>query len=497
MKRLQIFTICLSGLALLGGLTSCGGGSGSSSLSTSGESSSSSNSAGTITINFWNTFSQTVRTYLRKKITSFQTLVKENEGVDVVINESSVGSYETTFDTISRSMSTGGNPTIAVAYPDHIATYLAMEGDDAGKYVVNLSDYADDSTVGFGKEAWIGDTGSDDFVDAFIEEGQNYTRSGMYSLPFMKSTEVLFYNQTMTSEILPLYDSDLVGSTAQSNFLNTMSWDKFMDLCTWIKNNYEEKTSITDGSLKWPAYYDSDSNLFISKAYQNDGGYLSLTAAGKGSVDFDSSINRATVTSLKTNYDNGLFSTKGVTGKYGSEYFQSGQVVFDIGSSGGAGYQELTSDNVGIATVPADKNNPLYVSQGPSLCLLRNQGLTKDDNDQRIKYAWKFLKYLTSAEIDSYFCVRTASGYVPVRESAYETASFKSYMNDDTNMLSRNVQVVINDVAGHYFIQPYFSGSADARTEVGSIISNVMTGTKDLDKAFTDAVNNTKKNMTA
>jgi multiple sugar transport system substrate-binding protein len=492
MKRFHTLVLSVSVLALLGGLISCNSSVGSSdSKSDSGSASSS-----TITINFWNTFSQTVRTYLRKKITSFQDLVKTNEGVDVVINESTVGSYDATFDAISRGMPTGNMPTIAVAYPDHIASYLAMEGSTAGKYVVNLSDYANSDTVGFGKESWIGDSGSDDFVKAFIEEGQNYTRKGMYSLPFMKSTEVLFYNQTMTSEILPLYDSTLTSSSAQSAFLSSMSWDKFMDLCEWIKNNYESKTSITDGSLKWPAYYDSDSNLFISKAYQNNGGYLSISDSGVGSVDFDSTVNRSFVSSLKSDFDNKLFTTKGVEGKYGSEYFQAGQVVFDIGSSGGAGYQALTSDNVGVTTAPVDNNNPLYVSQGPSLCLLRNPTYSDEENNKRVEYAWKFLKYLTSAEIDSYFCVRTASGYVPVRESAYKTDSFKTYLNDTENMLSRNVQVVTNDVAGHYLVQPYFSGSADARDEVGSIVTTVLNGSKTIDKAFSDAVNNTKKNMT-
>lgn len=494
MKRSRLILTSILGLSLLGGLFSCGDTTVTSSDSTASGTSSSA-ASGTITVNFWHTFSQTVATFLDKKIEAFEKLIYDNEGVNVDIVASTVGSYDTTFDAISRGMPTGNMPTIAVAYPDHVSSYISAEGTDAGKYVVNLADYADDEKIGFGKEAYLGDTDASDFISAFIDEGKHYIHDGMYSLPFLKSTEVMYYNADMTAELLPAYDSSLTSNSAQKAYLSSLTWDEFMKLCAWIKDNYASKSSIKEGTLKWPAYYDDDSNLFISKAYQNNGGYLSIDADGKGKVDFDSTTNRAFVEDLKTDYNNGLFSTKGLSGQYGSNYFTANNIVFDIGSSGGATYQDLTSGNVGVVKVPYDNDNPLYVSQGPTLCLLRNPSYSDSENDLRVKYGWKFIKYLTSTDIDAFFCVRSANGYVPVRTSSYETTMYKSFMEDDDNTVAKNMQVVSNDVAGHYLVQPYFAGSAYARDEVGGIVTAYLKGTKGLDTAFADAINNTKKYM--
>ena len=88
----------------------------------------------------------------QNKADEFAKLVKENEGVDISINagqDAYQGSYVDIHNKIMSGFNTGDFPTIAVAYPDHVADYIAAESVP-GKYVVNLAELATDEKIGFG-----------------------------------------------------------------------------------------------------------------------------------------------------------------------------------------------------------------------------------------------------------------------------------------------------------------------------------------------------------
>ena len=155
MKKHNLFALMILPL-LLGGLSSC---SDTSSTSNGGSS-----STDPVEITFWHTSGQTVIRELNKKIEDFAALVKENEGVDVKITLSYQGSYDDQLDKILKGFPTGNYPTIAVAYPDHVAEYLESEGSDPGRYVVNLQDYIDNPETTFGAEEWLGDGPADEGV---------------------------------------------------------------------------------------------------------------------------------------------------------------------------------------------------------------------------------------------------------------------------------------------------------------------------------------------
>lgn len=483
MKKHNLFALMILPL-LLGGLSSC---SDTSSTSNGGSS-----STDPVEITFWHTSGQTVIRELNKKIEDFSALVKENEGVDVKITLSYQGSYDDQLDKILKGFPTGNYPTIAVAYPDHVAEYLESEGSDPGRYVVNLQDYIDNPETTFGAEEWLGDGPADDFVTAFYEEGSSYAREGIYSLPLMKSSEVLYYNVDLALAYAYRYDSTINNRDALDEFINNLSWDKFMDFCQFILDDSQSSNPITR-DLVWPAYYDSDENLFISQSYQAGIPFIDINDSGEGEILFNNDEAKSMVSSLKDCYDRGLFTTKGANAdKYGSEYFSTGQVVFDVGSSGGAGYQYPQGDgfDVGIARVPSIDNNPLYVTQGLTLCLLK----TPDDVDGRkADYAWKFLKYLTSSEVNAELCVNGSEGYVPVRTSSYDTDFFNIFL-EEGEFVADVADTVINEIDGHYLNTPCFKGSAAAREAAGGIITQVFLH-GDIDGAFEEAENQAKLAM--
>ena len=481
------FAILAASVLSLASLSACSGGN-----------------SNTLVINFWHTFGKTPGDAVEAQARKFEALIKKQEGVDISFKFTYKGAYGDMVGLVTKSFATSDNPTICVAYPDHVADYFAAE-TPSRQFVVNMLPFANDAEIGFGKEAYLGDEeGMDDFVQAFIDEGLHYSKEGLYSLPYMKSSEVMFYNMTALRKAMPLYDSNITSDTQIKNFMNNMTWDQFMDLCEVVNDN---KSAIVS-TLEVPAFYDSDGNFIISKILQNNIGFSSIDANGKGVLDFNG-VASATFTpsasqtenynkvialleELKADYDLGLFTTKGVFGEYGSNNFTSQKTLFSIGSSGGAGYNFPSSDTfeVGVCKVPASNNNPLYVSQGPSLCLLNNYKVSTDDNAKMIKYAWKFLKYITNKEVNASLTVNGSEGYIPVRESAYDTDTFLSFMENGENY-AKTAETVIYDIDGRYFNTPVFSGSAALRDYIGAALADTLNGEITAKKALDNAIKET------
>ena len=188
-----------------------------------------------VEISFWHTFGQTIQDNLKPQIKKFTDLVKANDGVTVEVNLVPCSNYQTINEDINKGLTTGNIPTIAVAYPDHIADYLEAEGDQPGKFVVNLNDYINDSKVGFGKEKYLGDAEGDsiaDFIPAYIEGGHSFTRDGQFTLPYMKSTEAMLYNYEAVVKVLAHYKPEFQGAeNAIKEYMDNLDWAGFIELC--------------------------------------------------------------------------------------------------------------------------------------------------------------------------------------------------------------------------------------------------------------------------
>lgn len=447
-----------------------------------------------VTINFWHTFGKTVADGIYAHAKTFSKLVKENEGVDVRVKMTYKGAYKDIIGEVSKAVAVGDNPTIAVAYPDHVANYFSLE-KTKGQYVVDLTPFANHNSYGFGKETWLGDTlGQDDFVEAFIDESVSYSFEGMYSLPFMKSTEVMLYNLDLVKKAMPYHDSTIETDDGVREFMNNLTWTEFMDFCENVKGNM---AAISD-TLEVPCVYDSDGNLFITQMYQNEipysgysdkavnTGYIGFNGIGENASAEQIEAYNDTVAMLKKYkrwYDAGLFTTKGVTGEYSSNFLIPQQTMFAIGSSGGSGYSFPSTNEFRIEAckVPAANNNPVYVSQGPTLTLLNNVKLQKADsaiglgnaNDDAVLYGWKFMKYITNPTVNAKICTSNSEGYMPVRQSAYDTVEFTSFMASNSPYV-KVANIVVNEIDGAYFNTPVFKGSAELRTQCESAFADVM-----------------------
>ena len=133
-----------------------------------------------ITITFWHAMGQANQGYIQDIIDRFNVIYP-----NVTVIQAGQGGYTDLRDKITKAISAGTEPNIAQTYPDHVAVYLQ------GRAVLPLDKYMENTTHGFTQ------ADLDDFVPSFLAEGTIYDETGTYySLPFNKSTEVMFYNKT-------------------------------------------------------------------------------------------------------------------------------------------------------------------------------------------------------------------------------------------------------------------------------------------------------------
>ena len=419
-----------------------------------------------VTIIFYHTMDAAKRELLDSYIAEFNTLYP-----NIHIVHSQIGGYDDVRDQIAKEIPEGIQPNIAYCYPDHVALYnLAKAVQTLDAYIDSEAQVtrADGTTETFGLTA----EQKADFIEGYYNEGKQFGDGLMYALPFSKSTEVLYYNKTF-------FDAN--------NLTVPTTWDEMEQL-------FEQIVAIDPMSI--PLGYDSESNWFITMCEQLKIPYTSATAPH---FLFDNDDCKAFVKRFRDWYQNGYVTTQTLHGGYTSGLFVSTSEIksyMSIGSSAGATHQRPAKENgeypfeVGIATIPqADLNNKKVISQGPSLCIL------KDTNPQEVAASWLFVKFMTTnVAFQAEFSMN--SGYVPVIKSVTNNevyANFIESANGGDYIAALSTKVCLEQ-ADAYYTSPAFNGSSTARSQVGALLTKCfnVADTEDVDakinEAFADTI---------
>jgi len=490
-------------------LTGCGK---SSAASSEGGNSSNPSKNEKVSFEFWHTLGQGIQDGLNDAIANFEEIIAKNEHVDVEVVATYQGAYNDIKTKIESGIAGNNIPSLAVAYPDHVASYL----DYGPQSVANLDNYMDNDTYGFGTQRYLGDMTSatdsgkcdkEDIVPAFLREGQRYKYEGTYSLPWMKSSEVMFTNlnavrRCFSKKLLgdDVFDSSVTTDADVHEFIETMTWDTLVELGKFAVAHKDKVLP----EMVAPIMYDSDSNMFITKMYQNEIPFASIGENGGGVIDFESGENRTKAEAMAGEYvelvRDGVLTTKILqNGKYSSDFLANEKVIFAIGSSGGAGYNGpsgIDAFSVKTSKVPSSNNNSIYISQGPTLTLFNNA------NSKVTEYAWKFMKYITNMDVNQHLCVANSQGYIPIRSSCYESDYFADFLNSEENVYSDAAKVLLNDINGSYIESDTFKGSAALREQVGTIIATAYGKVKAgasvasaVTEVMNDSINEAKKKL--
>ena len=416
-----------------------------------------------VTIRFYHNMSQEKQNLLKEYIDEFNKIYPN---ITVDFTSTVLGSYDDIRDQIKTEINVGSQPNIAFCYPDHVALY------NMAKATVQL-DSLIESTESDGAGGQLGLTEAQiaDFIGGYYTAGASFGDGLMYTMPFSKSTEVLYYNKTF-------FDAN--GLTVPK------TWDEMKALCAKIKE-IEPKCI--------PLGYDSESNWFITMCEQYKSPYTSATG---DHYLFNNETNRAFVKEFNDWYNKGYLTTQGLLGAYTSGLLTTTDEVhsyMSIGSSAGATYQRPAKGDdgkypfeVGIAMIPqVDPASPKVISQGPDVCVFMKE------NPQEVIASWLLVKYLTTnADFQAEYAA--SSGYVPVLKSAKDNAFYAEKLaNADgyDNIAFLSAKVCLEQ-ADAYYVSPAFNGSSTARDQVGALMKKCLVLTSDIDNqieaAFEEAV---------
>ncbi len=412
-----------------------------------------------VTVTFWHTMNQKMQVHLDEAIKEFREIYPN---INVV--HAQKGGYEelrSAIATVVNSERTEQAPSLAYCYADHVAQYNLTNS------VISLDNLIADSNVGFTQEE------INDFVPAYYNEGKQFGDGKMYTLPLVKSTEVLYYNETFFTK---------------NNIPVPKTWDEMEQVMKKIK---ELKPNST------PLGYDAEDNWFITLTEQYGTKYTSPEEGNH--FLFNNKENQALVERLRTWRQAGYVTTKQIygggsaSGKYTSGAFTKEECYMVIGSSGGAGNQVPTNAtfNVGIAPIPQatatafEDKTAKAISQGPSLCLFNKE------NEQEVVAAWLFAKFL-STNPTFLLEVTMLQGYVPALKSIQNSELFADWLstaNGREGIAALAAQVCI-DTSDIQFTSPAFYGSSVAREQVGQMMVNCMitTDPKEVAGYFQDAL---------
>ncbi len=377
-----------------------------------------------VEIEFWHAMSGPNEEVVNQLVETFNTTVGAEK--NITVKPVFQGSYADLKSKLTAGIKANEAPVIAQGYPDYTAEFLQSEA------VVALDQYINHPEVGI--------TDFEDIAAAYREENNQYDESGtFYSLPFNKSTEVLYYNKTFFEEH---------GLTVPA------TWEQVEEVAAQI-------TEITGK----PSFgFDSAPNAFITLVQQFGGEYTN----SKGEVLFgegDAAVQALDM--IQRNVEAGSWRLAGED-IYMSGPFVSQTTFMHVGSTAGASH--VTNENFEWASAPypqVSEDTKAVIQQGTNVMLL-NQGRTGEE----IYAGYEFAKFLCSHEGNLQFS--TSSGYLPIRQSVVDSEEYQAYVTEsnDSTKVSGPVQ------SEYYFYDPAFFtdtySSYQVRTEMGVAVENVV-----------------------
>lgn len=354
----------------------------------------------------------------------------ENEyGITVI--EEFQGGYGDTDKKIMAALSAGEYPNIGQQYGNNIIRYV-----DSG-VVVSLDDYINHSVWGI--------ENFEDIVEAYRVENSAYPSGNFYSLPFSKSTEILYVNHDILEE---------VG----------------VEVPTTLEELKTVSKAIYEATGKPGFGYDSLSNLFITWVQQYGSGYTN----NDGEVLFNTPEAVEAVEFFAEGVAEGYFRIAGED-RYLSGPFNNGDVAMFIGSTSGAGFVGAEGMNWKGHMVPFG-DNKVVVQQGANFFMMDN---TPEENAA----SFVFMRWLIEEDQTVFWALN--SGYLPVRESARQNQVWLDFVNGGSPVASTKIAGM--ESAPYYSFDPIFAESYDLRKAAQAIVEDVLNGITTAEEAIANA----------
>ena len=478
MNQKRIITV-LAGSALLAGLlTGCGAESG---IGKSEE---------PVNLTVW-TY------YNGEQLDAFNALVDSfNESVgkekNIIVESSSLGSVNdlesNVMDAAEEKVGAADMPNIFSAYAD-----TAYKLDQAGQ-VVDLSDYLTDEE-------------KNEYIDAYLKEGDFSGDGSIKIFPVAKSTELLFLNKTDWDKFAEATGADESDLETVEDLVETS--EKYYN---WTDEQTEEPDDgkalfgrdamanymfvgarqlggnlfeVKDGKMtlnfkkkidhkKWDINFVPiiKENIPQTVIYP-----INKMKDGKMSLNFDKEIVRKLWDNYYVPYVKGYFAA---SGRFRSDDIKTGNILAYVGATSSATFfptQVMTSDTeshdieLEVLTPPEfEGGKKVAVQQGAGMVVTKG-------SEEEIEASVEFFKYLTEPENNTSFSI--GSVYLPVTQKANDMVEIRKGGTDlpksIDKVLTKAVETVNNN---ELYTTPAFEGGQDAR----SVLEYSMSDLADADR---------------
>jgi len=321
-----------------------------------------------VEIAFWHGQSTTQQKALNALVDEFNA---SQSGIHVTATFQ--GTYTDLYKKATSAIAAGTPPEMAIAYQNDVSNYIKSDA------VVPLDDLMADPQVGFT---------ADDLKDVFPSFIDHYPQYGgkVYSIAFMRSMEVMYYN------------ADMLKAAGFDN--PPATWDDFMKVCAAVS--------------KPPDQYcyemNTDASRFATWVFSRGGTMLSADG-----------------TAVAFNGQEGLDTLQFISDLFTKKYaiviakafqdqtdFSLGKIAFAFGSSAGLPFYKTAIDQAAkvkgwaIAPSPHTTSNPVVDLYGPSVTIFKT-------TPEKEKAAFTFLKWLMGNTPNAEWI--KATSYFPARAS--------------------------------------------------------------------------------
>jgi multiple sugar transport system substrate-binding protein len=300
----------------------------------------------------------------------------------ISVQTRSFNDYVEIFDTIQSSIY-GDLPNLALGY-----NYQALSLYRSSELLVDLNPYLQDPLWGLSQED------IDDFLPLFWEQEQDV--EARVGIPFYRSGQVLFYNQSWAEE---LGFKDPPTSTAE-----------FREQACAAVRALSSREDTPAGAGGW--VIDSSTPNLLAWIFAFGG---AVELPGERGYDFESPPTTQAFTFLRKLYEEGCawLSDNAIP----APELAARQALFVSGSVTGLSSQQEAFEQAGstdrwrVIPFPSDAGQPVMVTYGPALVVLAGEL-------EHELAAWLFARWLTSPEIQARWA--QSQGSFPTRASVLD-----------------------------------------------------------------------------
>lgn len=360
------------------------------------------------TVTFWHALGSDHQAVVDRLVAEFNA-----QHPDIVVRAEYQGNYGALQEKLVAAVAAGRAPTLSLVYNNWTAAFYEADR------LTPIASFVSDPEIGLTAEE------QNDYLPAFVEA--NSWDGQWVTMPFNKSIYVLYYNKALLDEA-------------------GVSVPKTMEEFRLAAKAVSEKTRAKGFALK------ADNDLFGVFLHAFGGSWL---ADGKSAFNGPEGVAALQLLQDMVHVDKSAYYHDG----WLDEEFNRGNTAMFIHTVGTIPWISKDLD-WGTAPIPVGATQTSVV-QGTDLAIF-NQA---SEAEQRA--AWRFVKWITSPEVNAEFAV--ATGYLPVRQSAIETDTYQAHIAS----APEKYQAGVSQLATASF-DPGVSAWSDARMFVTDAVQEAL-----------------------